>query len=498
MEKYCIAVFDVGKTNKKLLIFDRELNILDSAYASVPEIDQDGVLREDMTAIQDWYLQQLKRYAAAFPIRAISVSAHGATCAAVKGDGSLATPVVSYTTEIDEAFNDAFYNTVGDYRSLQEITGTPRFDGLLNVGKTIYFMQRKFPDQFSETANILGYAQYFGYWLTGSVGAEPTYVGCHTYLWDFQRRSWSGVADRLGIVDKLAPKVVKSWDVLGTVKPEVCAATGLREDTLVTMGIHDSNAALLPYLIKTPDDFVLNSTGTWCVVMHPTKEISFSKTDIGKVVFYNLDAFFNPVKTAIFVGGLEFETYTGILKDLNGQPIDTHYDQDFYRQFIDQRRCFILPEIFSGSGQFPDSEARAVEDGQEFLFADIQSAKVCPGFFKDSRKAMAALELSLATQTKVALERTGFRDGMSLFIEGGFRMDESYNSLLTALYPRSKIARTGMKEASAFGAAMLGKIAWEGVEPETLRDCYDIEFSPVERVETPGLDAYIEAFLKYT
>jgi len=29
----CIAVFDVGKTNKKVLIYDSDLNIVDSMYA---------------------------------------------------------------------------------------------------------------------------------------------------------------------------------------------------------------------------------------------------------------------------------------------------------------------------------------------------------------------------------------------------------------------------------------------------------------------------------
>jgi hypothetical protein len=138
-----------------------------------------------------------------------------------------------------------------------------------------------------------------------------------------------------------------------------------------------------------------------------------------------------------------------------------------------------------------------VEGRQEIRFADIRDGKALPGFFKDNARALPALELSLVAQTKIALERTEFKDGMSLFIEGGFRQDESYSSLLTALYPRSKIARTNMKEASAFGAAMLGRIAWEKAEPRSLGDCYDIELNPVEKAEVPGLKAYIEAFLKH-
>jgi sugar (pentulose or hexulose) kinase len=146
---------------------------------------------------------------------------------------------------------------------------------LINVGKKLFFAKKHFPQGFARIDSILNYPQYFGYLFTGKKGAEPTYVGCHTYLFDFDKKEYSSVARKLGIVEKLPPVIARSWEVLGTVTPRVAAETGLPPDCVVTMGIHDSNSSLLPYLVKGHGNFVLNSTGTWCVAMHPAAEVPF-------------------------------------------------------------------------------------------------------------------------------------------------------------------------------------------------------------------------------
>ena len=494
MERYCTAVFDVGKTNKKLLIFDSELKILDEAYRVFPEIQRDGVTYDDVEAIEGWFLEQLASFAPRYPIRAVSVSTHGATFAGIDDAGRPVPGVISYTTDPGEEFNREFYRTFGSGEDLQRVTATPRFSSLLNVAKGLFFIKRRFPREFARIRHVLGYPQYFGYVLTGKVGAEATYVGCHSYLWDFQRGRWSAVAEELGIVDRLPARVRRSWDVLGTVTPEVAARTGLGPDTMVTMGIHDSNASLLPYLIKAREDFVLDSTGTWCVIMHPSGKVEFQEEDIGKVVFYNLDAFTHPVKTTIFLGGMEFDSYVALFKELSGDEGTSGFDPEIYGRIVRERRLFILPELFPGTGQFPGSTARVVQDGVEVAFADLRTGHPVPAFLRDPKVARPVLILSLALQTEVALRRAGMKAGQSLYVEGGFRRNEAYNTLLAALYPSSQVSRTNMKEASAFGAAILGKIAVEGLKPEEVRDFFEIEFDAVAARAMPGLTEYRAAW----
>ncbi len=493
---YCIAVFDVGKTNKKLLVFDSRLQLLESTYASFPPVRRDDVEMDDIDAIDAWLFEQLAAQARRHPIRVIAVCTHGATFAAVDADGRAVPGVISYTTDPGEEFNEEFYRLFGASEHLQRVTATPRFSLLLNVGKGIYFLKKRFPEDFARARHFLNYPQYFGHRLTGRVGAEATFVGCHTYLWDFGAGQWSSVARDLGIVDRLPSRVQRSWDTLGTITPGAARRTGLDPSTIVTMGIHDSNASLLPYLIKARGDFVLNSTGTWCVVMKPSTSPRFDDEDIGKVVFYNLDAFSRPVKTAIFCGGMEFDAYLALFKKIAGSEGTSDFDPALYGRILRERRLFILPEVYPGTGQFTGSRARIVEDGAVIPFEAVQKGEVVPRLFRDPAVARPVLIISLALQTEVALRRAGMRAGEPLYVEGGFRRNESYNALLAALAPGSPVSLTSMKEATAFGTAITAKVAKEGLEPSQVAGLFDIELSPVALRQLPGLDAYRDEFTR--
>lgn len=490
---YAIAVLDVGKTNKKTIIYDPELRIVDSVYKTFEPVEQDGIPVEDLTSIEDWFLSQLKEFGTKYPIRIISVTTHGATFVCVGADGRPSVPVVDYTYEPGDDFHHEFYQLAGDKHQLQRTTATLELKALINPAKGIFFAQKTYPEGFEKTEHILLYPQYYGFRLTGNPAADYTYAGCHTYLWDFAANDWSVVADKLGIRDLLPADVRKPYEMLGPISAEVAEKTGLDASTMVTLGVHDSNASLLPYLVKKTEDFVLNSTGTWCVAMHPGDEVRFAEEEIGKSVFYNISPLANPVKTSILMGGLEFETYTDILKPLHSDAPFPPFDPEVYRRVISEKRLFILPGVVQGSGQFPDAVTGAVEDGTFYDLASLQGGTY-PEFFRDYGVAYAVLNLSLAIQTKVALERVGLEPGVSLFTEGGFRNNPDYNQLLTAFFPQSQVALTNIDEATSFGAALIAKSAREKIEPESLGEKFEIETNPVSKATFDGLTDYEQAF----
>ncbi|MBD3345778.1 MAG: carbohydrate kinase [Chitinivibrionales bacterium] len=496
MSRYHIAVIDVGKTNKKVLIFDDSLTIVDSVYENFEEKVEEGIHFEAVEEMTRWFKERLKEFSSKYDIKALSVTTHGATVVCIDKNGNIAVPPVAYTTETDEKFQKDFYSTFGTPEALQEKTATAPIGSLINPGKKIYFLQQTYPDQFKNVHMILGYPQYFGYVFTGNYGAEPTYVGCHTYLFDFENKKYSEVADKLGITDKLASDISKSWEVLGTISEKTSQETGLSTDCIVTMGIHDSNSSLLPFLIKGYTDFVLNSTGTWCVAMHPTSEIGFEQDELGKLVFYNLDAFYNPVKTSIFMGGMEYETYLEILQKTTGTKHHPDLDAARYRKIIAEKKLFILPSVAKGTGIFPTAVPKVVEDGKEYLLSDITEGKAVPEFFKDYETACAVCILSLAIQTKAALGMTGYDGKGTIFTEGGFWKNAPYNALLTGLYPDSRVALTQMQEATAFGAAILGKAALDKTTPMESSNAFEIEINKVEPVTFEGIDQYTEAFME--
>ncbi len=495
MGQKAAAVFDVGKTNKKLIILDEHLNELDSVYRNFESVDRGDYAEEPLHEIESWFLQELKRFAAEYDIRSIAVTTHGAAFVCLDEDGRPCMPVIDYTTEPGEDFHRDFYREAGDKNELQIETATLELKALVNPAKGIYYLKRRFPERFKKTQRILFLPQYFSYLLTGETAADYTYAGCHTYLWNFSRNDWSSTADKLGIRALLPQRMMKPWDVLGRVKEELAAELSLSPGCIVTPGIHDSNASLLPYLIDTGEDFVLNSTGTWCVAMHPMEKVFFTDDEIGKAVFYNLSAFGTPVKTSLVMGGPEFDAYTALLKELHGDRPFPAYDRAVYEKVIREKNCFILPGVVEGMGQFPDSKPRVVENEHVFSLSELRRGERIPQFFRDYEKAYAVLNLSLAIQTKPALERVGLRNGTSVFTEGGFRNNPDYNALLSALFPMVDFHLSDIKEATSFGAGMTAKVAGEGSAPEELGEIISIEKKKIKRENFDVIDAYVDAFL---
>ncbi len=492
---YAIAVLDIGKTNKKLVIFDNNLKQIDSIYSSFPTLKYEDLDIENTRGIDSWFIAGLKTMGSKYPIKVISVTTHGATGVCIDKKGNPSIPVVAYTNEVSEEFHDEFYNLVGARDALQVKTATAEVKPLINYAKLLYFLKKRFPVDFEKTEKILFYPQYFSYKLTGKAAADFTYAGCHSYLWDFKEWRWSDVADKLGILSKLPENINKPGDILGKISEETAEKTKLDPDTIVTTGIHDSNSSLLPYLIHGEENFILNSTGTWCVVMHPTKELSFTKEELGKMVFYNISANKGLVKTAIFMGGLEFEIYTDILKKLHNRDDFPELDIILAEQILKESNNFILPGVVKGAGQFPDSEPRIVENNKVYQLSDLQGGNSIPEFFNYYEKAYHILVLSLVIQTKVAIDRVNAPACSPVYIEGGFRHNKSYIKLIASIFPKSPVYITNISEATSFGAALLGKGAYEGKENKDLKEFVNIDFSRIESSKIDGFEGYFKTFL---
>ena len=498
---YAVAVLDIGKTNKKVAIYDENMNPLTVRKRKIETVpfSRQGLNLdvEDVETVEAWFLEQLAELAGEYPIKAISVTTHGATVVCVGPDGKPALPVVAYTNEVDEGVHTRFHEAMGPADALQSVTATAEIKPLINIGKLLWFQKETWPREFEDVENILFYPQYFGFRLTGKAAADITYTGCHSYLWDYEKWDWSSVVDTLGIRSKLPRTPGIPQSELGSISPAVAAATGLSPDTKVTLGIHDSNSSLIPYVISQDKDFVLNSTGTWCVAMHPVEKVSFTPAELGKIVYFNLSFQEKPVKTSILMGGLEYAVYTDALMAHHKRSDWPDYMPDVYGRILAEKDTFILPTIVPGTGQFPDSRARVVHKNETYPAQDIVSGSRWPSAFDSYEEGFALANLSLAIQTRIALERVGLNQGTEVFIEGGFRQNPNYGALLGALLPENPLYLTALEEATSFGAALCGKAMLDKVPVESLGRCVNLDKHPVVPARLDGLEDYVRAFLEH-
>ena len=176
----------------------------------------------------------------------------------------------------------------------------------LNLGRHIFYYERHFPAQFRQATAFLTYAQYFAWRLGGAMASEATSLGAHTDLWRPKEGDLSSMVDKLGW-RRLFPLRRKAWDTLGTLKPEIAAATGLSPNVRIICGAHDSNASLVPHLLSRREPFTVISTGTWVIIMAVG---GTARLDPEADMLANVDVG-RPVPTARFMGGREYAVLAG-------------------------------------------------------------------------------------------------------------------------------------------------------------------------------------------
>jgi sugar (pentulose or hexulose) kinase len=290
------------------------------------------------------------------------------------------------------------------------------------VGAQLHWLLQTQTGLEARLAHVLTYPQYWGYRLTGEMATDVTSLGCHTDLWNPWEKRFSGLVDRLGLAGRIAP-ARRSAEVIGRLRPDLALQTGLPADTPVTVGIHDSNASLYPYVLGRDVPFAVVSTGTWVVAMAVGGDSV--ALDPARDVLVNVNALGDAVPSARFMGGREFEL---IRAGSEAKPTEAD------RAAVLAEGAMILPAVEPASGPFPGRKMR--------WMAEPQSAG----------PRMVALSWYLALMTDTCLRLIGARG--ATIIEGPFARNPDYLAMLAVLRPEGVEIAASATGTSA-GAALL-------------------------------------------
>ena len=416
-----VAVIDIGKTNAKLALVDMQ-TLSEVAVVTRPNAVQAGPPWPHYDVDGHWafLLDALAAFHRAHGVDAISITTHGACVALLDEDGGLAAPILDY----EHVYPDDIVAKYDAIRPHFASTGSPRLAGGLNIGAQLHYQFASDQGLRDRTAQIVTYPQYWGHRLTGVAATDVTSIGCHSDLWSPYAGAFSSLPAKLGITHKIAP-VRKSAQTLGQILPQIAQATGLRADTSVSVGIHDSNASLYSHILSQEAPFSVVSTGTWVVVM--TVGAQDKMLDPARDTLVNVNALGDPVPSARFMGGREYEIIQ------QGQTV-TPTDKDIAD--VLSSPVMILPSVDTRSGPF---------QGREMRWHGDEPAV-------GSGRRACALAFYLALMTNTCLRLTGASG--PIIVEGPFARNAAYLAMLTAATCRPVLiseAATG----TSIGAAML-------------------------------------------
>ncbi len=126
---------------------------------------------------------------------------------------------------------------------LSAYTGNIAFAGF--TAPKILWMKNNEPELFDRIDKIMLPKDYINYKMTG--------IHCTDYsdasgmlLLDVEHKCWSSqMCEICGITEDKLPKLYESWEVVGTLLPEVARQFGLNEDVIVCAGAGDNAAAAI-------------------------------------------------------------------------------------------------------------------------------------------------------------------------------------------------------------------------------------------------------------
>jgi sugar (pentulose or hexulose) kinase len=430
MGKKVTAIFDIGKTNKKFFLFDRDYQEVYREYIRFPEItDADGHPTENLAELQKWLKGVFNRILEAkeYNITAINFSSYGASLVHLDRNGEPLTPLYNYTKPYDQDLSELFYQKYGPEPVFSRQTGSPKA-GMLNSGMQLFWLKHKKPEIFKKIWYSLHLPQYLSYIFTGIPISEYTSIGCHTALWDHEKKDYHNWVYQENIHNILPP-------IVSTETSINMNYNGKR--IKIGVGIHDSSAALLPYVRSIKKPFILVSTGTWSISLNPFSEGPLSEADIADNCINYLRINGKSVKASRLFLGNEYK--------LQVRELSEHFKvgPDYHKQVEFDRDIHL--------GIIKDFQYRF----KWFGINDEDMPEQTTILYETFEQAYHHLMIEL-----VLLQVKGIKRAMGniaiakLYVDGGFSDNNVYIKLLSHYMREMKLRTTNSSLGSALGAAI--------------------------------------------
>jgi sugar (pentulose or hexulose) kinase len=429
-----IAVFDIGKTNKKLLLFDNRFKVVHQEEQKFKVIvDEDGFECDDIDLITSWISGRLEELIikGEFDLVAVNFSTYGASLMFLDTAGNRMTPVYNYLKEVSPAIAANLFATYGGKEEFCRSTASPALGLLLNSGIQLLWLQQKRPEVFSRVRSILHFPQYLAYKLTGQIVSEPTSIGCHTFMWDFDKMDYHAwILDKgFSLPEPIPNDVVFSVEIMG-------------HPVKVGAGIHDSSASLAPYLKGSSEKFILVSTGTWCINMNPFNKEPLTAAQLEKDCLCYLSPNKAQVKSSRLFMGHFHEVWTEKLARFY------HVEADSYKGVKWEDALVVKIRLkYENPLYFPKGK-ESFEDGLQTL-----DLAVFESYTEAYTKLVIDLTMLCAEAIHLVIPEND--DTRLMYVSGGFARNNIFIELLKSHFPSKTVLVSEIDNSSALGAALV-------------------------------------------
>ena len=425
------AIFDIGKTNKKFLLFDKD-NKLVYEEEKIFELitDDDEFECEDIESLKNWIFTTINSAIASkkYDITDLNFTTYGATLVYLDENGERVTPVYNYLKKVDETIFEEFYEKYEGREEFCRKTASPAL-GMLNSGLQIYWLKHKKSEYWKKVEHILHFPQYLSFLFTGKIVSEYTSIGCHTGMWNYDDMKYHDWLDKEGV--NLPEPVANSTKYKVEIQGKSIG---------VGIGIHDSSASLVPFLKQLDSKFILISSGTWAINLNPFNDSNLTAEQLNNDCLCYLSVNQKQVKSS--------RLFMGHIHDENVNLMNEFYNvrENGYKNV--KTRPQLIKQIFgsqnlvffkNGIPQNYKIDSKLLERFDSFSEAYHQ----------------LMFELSLFETEQIERIIADRQQLDNIYIAGGFTNNDLFVKYMALFFDDMDIELSNIDNGTALGAAMI-------------------------------------------
>ena len=251
---------DLGSTNIKAAIYDKEFNLIDRQSRPVEYIRENGFVEFDAVT----YCQILTDLLTAMvedngikTIRQIAFTGQAESLVVLGADGK---PLMNAISWMDERSTEECAQLEKQFppEVCEAVTGQMAVLPTWPATKILWLKNNR-PDIYGAAATYMLLKDYVVYYLTGEKKSDMSIATFSFYFDIYKKCYWQEMLDAIGIKLSQLPELVEPCSVAGPLKEGLIP--GLGSDTAVNVGTLDHFAGMIGTGNITPGNITL-STGT--------------------------------------------------------------------------------------------------------------------------------------------------------------------------------------------------------------------------------------------
>ena len=240
------AGIDLGSTNIKAAIYDKNFNLIDRQSRPVNYIRENGFVEFDAYAYYRDLVDLLAEMVRKNHVQNLSQISFTGQAESLVVLGHHGRPLMNAISWMDERSTEECktLSALFSDEEVHQVTGQMAILPTWPATKILWLKSHR-PDVYRDTATFMLLKDYVVFYLTGKKLADMSIATFSLYFDIYNKCYWQPMLNAIGIDEGRLPRLVEPCTGAGALLPEIAAQIGAGEATVVNVGTLDHFAGMI-------------------------------------------------------------------------------------------------------------------------------------------------------------------------------------------------------------------------------------------------------------